>query len=467
MKDQSIPDCVRLLKQVSDIEPPPEALQRALEKTRKAIGDRRSPTAHVVPVSLGRSGYRLLRFVVAAAAILVVAFGGAFVVFITPSGATSAFAEMQAAIERVSYVSCTIRVLGAPNDQVAKSGTQLIDLDRNRYRFESAGGEEIGVSDVNRGIFLLLYPMQKRAFVKEDASAPQLASFTSFLNALRDCDPAWVEKVNDAMFEGRRVERYRVLPEAPISGGAYTLVSVDPDTHLPVRIECTADISGEPLRVESNNFSYDQLDPNLFATVPPKGYQVDGDIDSAGLEVAVNTQHPGPSETDTHSWGLEGNQDETQFSFGQLATNKSGEAVPTLEFRLADTTRSDIFVQPAKLDIGIDVYMQKTPILTADDFWAVTFIRRPDRVTELQLDVEKDAAVRLAAATQKHLEKFLVVTLDGKIILAPMIRGKISTKTALSGTFSDETLSQLFKVLILNKSHPPSSAPLAPVRKVE
>jgi hypothetical protein len=466
MKDQSISDCVRLLKQVSDIEPPPEALQQALEQTRKALGDRPSPTAHMLPVTLGRSGHHLRRFVATAAAILVLAVG-AIVVFITPSSETSAFAQVQEAIERVSYVSCKIRVLGAPNDQIAKTGTQLIDLDRNRYRFESTGGEEIGVFDGNRGVFLLLYPMQKRAAVNENPSATPLPSFMNFLDALRDCDPAWVEQVKDSLIEGRRVERYRVLPEAPISGGAYTLVSVDPDTHLPVRIECTADISGEPLRVESTNFSYDQLDPNLFATVPPQGYQVDGDIDSAGLEVAVNAHHPGPSEADTHSWGFEGNQDETQFSFGQQPTNKSGEATPSLEFRFADTTRSDFFVQPAKLDSGTDVYMQKAPLLTADDFTGVTFIRRPGGITELQLDVEKDAAIRLGAATQQHMHKWLVVTLDGEILFTPMIRGKLTTKAALSGTFSDETLNQLFKALVLNKSKPLGSEPLAPVRKVE
>ena len=53
------------------------------------------------------------------------------------------------------------------------------------------------------------------------------------------------------------------------------LVSVDPQTHLPVRIEYTTDKVGGLLHVVCKDFSFDERDPSLFAMVPPEGYQVE------------------------------------------------------------------------------------------------------------------------------------------------------------------------------------------------
>ena len=83
------------------------------------------------------------------------------------------------------------------------------------------------------------------------------------------------ESVEDGHFDGRTVERYRVPPEAAISGGVEMLVSVDPKTHLPVRIEYSTDKVGGLFQAECRDFSFEQRDPSLFAVVPPQGYRVE------------------------------------------------------------------------------------------------------------------------------------------------------------------------------------------------
>lgn len=464
MKDKTISDCVRVLKEASAIEPPPEALQRALDRTRKAIIDGPVPATHERPATARRGGRRLLRIAAAIAAILVVAVAGAFLMLVAPSGATSAFAQVQSAFERVSFVSFSVEVLEAPEDVVAKSGTSFIDLERNRFRFESADGDEVHVTDGERGVFMSLYPKQQRAVVIQSPSAAPMPSFMNFLEGLRDCDPALAERVEDTVLDGRRLERYRVLHEAPISGGVDTLVSVDPETHLPVRIESKADLLGHAV---SSNFSYDQLDPNLFAAVPPPGYQVDLGTVSTRQPVAVTTHDLRSSKVDIESWGLRRGQGQDQFGFQAQATASPDEQTPALQFRLADTTPSDTFVQRGKLDSGLEIYLHKEPLLTADDIDSVTLSRFPNHVTEIQLDFEKNAADRLAAATQKNIGKRLAVILDGEIIAAPTIWAKLSTKASLSGDFSDETVSLLLEALGVNKPHPRNSEPVAPAREAE
>jgi len=141
---------------------------------------------------------------------------------------------------------------------------------------------------------MFLYPKQKRAVVERTPLATKLPSSINFLEGLRDCDTDWVEQGKDAYFEGQRVEKYKIIPESPFSGGMDVLVFVDPKTRLPVRIESSVNdvylhVLGGPLSVVSNNFSYDQLDSTLFATVPPEGYRVDGAMDSASRAVEPTT----------------------------------------------------------------------------------------------------------------------------------------------------------------------------------
>ncbi len=444
MKDRTTSDCVRILKQVAAIEPPPEALQRALAQTRKTLDSPTSAT-QALPVDLRRGGQRLLRIVAATAAALVVAVGGACLIFFAPSGATSAFAKVQSAIEKVSCVSCSVEVLESPKDVVAKSGTSLVDLERNRSRFESADGEDIYVTDGKRRISMVLYPNEKRAVVMQSSSAAELPSFTNFLDGLRNCDPDLVEQLKDANFDGRRVERYRILPEAPIAGGVNILVSVDPKTRLPVRIESSTDLFGEPLRIENNNFSFEQCDPALFETVPPQGYQVDEPVEST---------RP----------AIEWPQGEELLE-APTAVNP-GEQAPIVEFRLADITPSDIFSRPAKLDSGIEVFLHKDTLLTLDDIADIRVSRRQGRA-ELHLEFENDGAKRLGIATQQNIGKRLALVLNSKIIVAPEIMNKISTSARLTGDFSDEVLRQLSTALVLTKPHPQNTKPLGPVLKVE
>lgn len=278
MKDDNTFDDLRLLSQLSDIEPPPEVVQRALERTREALANSPIPARDASQANWSHPSWHVLRVAAAIVAMLLVGMGGAYFLFFASSGATSALAQMHSAIEKVPCVACLVEVewTNAPKDFVARPGTQVIDLASNRVRFETADGALIFLADNRRGVFMTLHPTQKRADIMRSPSTRELPAFSGFLLTLRNCDANEVEQLTDGDLEGQTVERFRVLPESPYSGGAKMVVFVDPQTHLPVRIEIEQQwpdkVGG--LHVVCKDFSFSERNPSLFSMVPPEGYQV-------------------------------------------------------------------------------------------------------------------------------------------------------------------------------------------------
>ncbi|MFO7907314.1 MAG: hypothetical protein ACQESR_14885 [Planctomycetota bacterium] len=277
MKDRTAADEVRLLEQLSTVKPSPEAVKKAVERTRDTLTNIEVPAA-IVRRDNGMCSNRLsCRMAAAITAVLAVAIGGVCLVFFAVPGPKSAFARVQAAIDRVPCMTFSADFIKAPAGVVDTSrAQQMVDLPRNRVRCEFADGERIHVTDHKRGVSMALYPTQKRAVVVTyNHRSKQQPSFSEFLKQLRNCDADAVEELSDGCLNGQPVERYRVLPESAISGGIEMLVYVDSNTHLPVQIEYDTDKVEGGLHVVCKDFSYDRRDPSLFEVVPPKGYQVE------------------------------------------------------------------------------------------------------------------------------------------------------------------------------------------------
>jgi preprotein translocase subunit SecD len=139
---------------------------------------------------------------------------------------------------------------------------------------------------------------------------------------------------------------------------------------------------------------------------------------------------------------------------------------PVVELRLADTMLSEAYSRLAQVDSIGKLYLHRDALLTLDDIAGVKFIRRPGRVTDLQLDIASDGAKRLAAATQQNIGRKLAIVLDGEVVVAANIMQRIPANVSVSAVFSDTTLTRLFEALVLAKPHPESAGPFAPVQEV-
>jgi preprotein translocase subunit SecD len=151
---------------------------------------------------------------------------------------------------------------------------------------------------------------------------------------------------------------------------------------------------------------------------------------------------------------------------GTTLADGPNKKAPAVELRLADTTLSEAYSRLAHLDSIGKLHLHRDVLLTLDDIAGVKFIRRPGRVTDLQLDIAGDGAKRLAAATQQNIGRKLAIVLDGEVVVAANIMQRIPANVSVSAVFSDATLARLFNALVLAKPHPGNAGPLAPVQEV-
>jgi preprotein translocase subunit SecD len=104
---------------------------------------------------------------------------------------------------------------------------------------------------------------------------------------------------------------------------------------------------------------------------------------------------------------------------------------------------------------GKTVFLHAKSVLTDKDVTSVSFARDESGLVKVTLQIEAEAAKRLAAATKSHIGKPLAILLDDKVITAPVVRSEISASAQISGNFSDADLLRMFSALVL---HSESSA---------
>jgi hypothetical protein len=284
MKDEQASRCATLLRELSAVEPSPEIVERAIARTRAVIEGTEKWTADGPEVEARSARRPIPPALLGIAAVVAVAATAYLLMAIT---SPNTFADVQSALTEVSTVSFTVEVLAAPADARVAPGVATIDLDGDRYRFESADKSLITIDDRQRGIFLYLDLMDKRAVVMRDRARARNPSFAEFLEAVRKCDLKWVEHLPNGEIDGRHVERFRLRPDSHVSfAGQEIVVSVDPTTHLPLQFDIKSDALGAPLHLVYRDFSFAPAEPELFSTQVPEGFELDDDGRPAKPELA-------------------------------------------------------------------------------------------------------------------------------------------------------------------------------------
>ncbi len=429
MKDRTSFDYSCLLRQLSTVEPSPETIERVIERTRGALIENVLPETVTSQVPSRLDNVPTMRMTAAISAAVVVVFGLACFVFFTTSGASNAFAHVQVALEEIASVAYSVEMVKVPKDLSASSGSALIDLESPRSRFESSDGSEILVVDIRRGILMQLNTVEKRALIQRSQPLSQTPSFRDFLDRLRTCDADTVEQLKNASLDGRMVERYRLLPESPIAGGVGMLVFVDPKMHLPVRMEISTDVFGDPFHAVYKDFSFEPCDPELFSTIPPDGYVVD----------QVNV--PVSQDPDSKTRAVE--------AVVELPTKVSIEVFAVAAAKGPTTTQ---VIAPN--DGGI-LSLQTPPIVSSSDIVALAITERKTVMagggsssrtqSALQIELTPGGAEKMEEATQSSHGKRIAVVVDGKVVATPTVFSTIRDKFEISG--DAKVLSEIAELL--------------------
>ncbi|HEV3138813.1 MAG TPA: M56 family metallopeptidase [Pirellulales bacterium] len=124
---------------------------------------------------------------------------------------------------------------------------------------------------------------------------------------------------------------------------------------------------------------------------------------------------------------------------GSLETARaSGERTGSVAFYLAETISKE-GLNPAEVAGNKEdlVYLHQTPIMTRDDVDRAGAILDGDHVA-VEIKFTNRGQERIGRATAENIGKRLAIVVDGKVISAPKIRGKITDSAKLTGRFGKD-----------------------------
>jgi len=127
---------------------------------------------------------------------------------------------------------------------------------------------------------------------------------------------------------------------------------------------------------------------------------------------------------------------------GCAGSPRSEGPLPSVEFRLAEFEPREAFVEARSRD-GETLWIAPEPVLTLEDF-STSLIRRQASDDFLLLNVKAGSRIRLDAATMPHLDRPVVVMIDGTIVYVPTLKTSISRQVPVRigprGITRDEAL---------------------------
>jgi outer membrane lipoprotein-sorting protein len=424
MNDYEPERLTHLLEQLSVIEPPPGAIDRALERTRKALGDVSTDRDLVESRGPRRSVLRPSRWAAAAAILMMLTLTLIAALIFPNFGSESAFAKVQLALKDVPSIAYRMEVLEAAPGIDTKTTKTIVDFSRQRIRRETVDGDDVLIQDMKTGTMTQLFRRQKVAILTTGMKQEDLPSdIGGFVEKLRNADPRTVQHLADGELDGRQVNRYRISPDSPLAHGVESLFLVDPRTQLPVRVESVVKYKDGRLRVRlaCTDFSFGECDASLFELKPPDDYRVQ--------RVRANRpESPAPEPV-------------------AVAPLAGRNAPVAFELRLAESTAGDGLTEALVGKTDQKVYLHSKPVITRLDIQEVRLLKDESSGYLIELTFTAEGAERLSEATTKNRNKLLAVLIGGRVVFAPRILATISNSARIMGNFTAGEASDIVRGL--------------------
>jgi preprotein translocase subunit SecD len=139
-----------------------------------------------------------------------------------------------------------------------------------------------------------------------------------------------------------------------------------------------------------------------------------------------------------------------------LIPNTQGKENPKariqIEFRLAESSPSEGLQEVSIESTSEKLYLYKDVIISNTDVIAARVI--PSYTInrfDVEIDFSEEAAQRISRITAENIGKQLAILIDGKVIVAPMLRSTISRKAVLAGSapsFTKEEADELARKIV-------------------
>ncbi len=253
-------EIIRRIQRLADVQSSPGSAERAIDRARSALVALPNPTP-----ALQSKNVTLARIAIAATVLLVL---GTLATWLVSFGAGQhvAFADVQEQVKKTGTMTCTLTIL--TNGQPPMI-TRVMGNTSNQMRAERPNGDTV-ILNPQQGRYLQLIAKEKKAIVKRAFPMPQ-----NLYEKLRNIRQDAVKKLPDQEIDGRKALGFVVH-----QNGRDMNVWVDPETHLPIRVETTwENLGGTKTQETLSDFVFDrQFDESHFDTTPPAGYTVESSV---------------------------------------------------------------------------------------------------------------------------------------------------------------------------------------------
>jgi preprotein translocase subunit SecD len=118
-----------------------------------------------------------------------------------------------------------------------------------------------------------------------------------------------------------------------------------------------------------------------------------------------------------------------------------------LEFRRAETKPADGLTEATEAGTGMKVYLHKSADLTNEDVAQARVTEAALGRPAIEFVLTAEGAKKMARLTEQHLDKPVALVVEGKVLSAPTIRDKLSTKATITGRFTKEEAEKIVKGL--------------------
>ncbi|MGO9107675.1 MAG: hypothetical protein ACLP9L_00450 [Thermoguttaceae bacterium] len=269
---------LRQLKQLSQIEPEGEALERALANARARLAGLAAEPAVTLPrnqeISFLRSKRmfpRVAKLVLACAVLVAL-----LVVFTSLGGERQlAFAKVVEKVQQTQSLSfkTKIKLPGSAGEDEMR----IVVLPNGKMRSENS--KVYSIQDINARKMIMVEKESKTVRILEGFSPPgPSVGDLNVYEMMKNIRKEAVQRLPDEEIDGRKAIVFRVdIKElSKLSKTPVWKVWIDPKTELPIRLELAAEgENGKPVRSVMYDIQFDQpFDPSLFSFAPPEGYSV-------------------------------------------------------------------------------------------------------------------------------------------------------------------------------------------------
>ena len=118
-----------------------------------------------------------------------------------------------------------------------------------------------------------------------------------------------------------------------------------------------------------------------------------------------------------------------------------------LEFRRAETKPAEGLTEATEMGPGVKVYLRKMADITNEDVAEARVAEAALGRPALEFIFTKEGARKMARLTEQHQDKPVALVVDGKVLSAPTVRGKLSTKAMITGRFTKEEAERIVRGL--------------------